>query len=391
MVSAMESPDGAGSASVSKGGRPTIADVARRAGVSKGLVSFALNDRPGVAPETRERILEAARELGWRPSLRARSLASADLRARPRHRPQPRRHRRRPVLPRLHRGHRGRVLDGGQVLVLAVATPGPRTSPPPIAASPPTSGSTGSSSPTCERGTSASRSLRELGLAAVTLGDPTATARSPPCRSTTAPASAPRSSTSCELGHRRIAHVAGPATCCTRARRTAAFDEAADAHAGLDAGSSSRPTSAPAGGRGATEALLSSAEPPDRHRLLERPHGPRRSGRRAARAASPSPTTCRSPASTTPRSADYLHPALTSVATDAARVGRGRRAHPPRRRSRARRPSTSASRPHPLGRAASTGARDRPNDAASAAHGKENIMRRRILIDRRARGRRPSP
>jgi len=30
--------------------RPTIADVARRAGVSKGAVSFALNDRPGVAP-----------------------------------------------------------------------------------------------------------------------------------------------------------------------------------------------------------------------------------------------------------------------------------------------------------------------------------------------------
>ncbi|SEE63760.1 LacI family DNA-binding transcriptional regulator [Jiangella alba] len=55
--------------------RPTIADVAERAGVSKGLVSFALNDRPGVAPQTRERILAAARELGWQPSLRARALS----------------------------------------------------------------------------------------------------------------------------------------------------------------------------------------------------------------------------------------------------------------------------------------------------------------------------
>ncbi|WP_020573598.1 LacI family DNA-binding transcriptional regulator [Actinopolymorpha alba] len=57
------------------GRRPTIADVARHAGVSKGAVSFALNGRPGVAPATRERILAAAAELGWRPNARARSLS----------------------------------------------------------------------------------------------------------------------------------------------------------------------------------------------------------------------------------------------------------------------------------------------------------------------------
>jgi DNA-binding LacI/PurR family transcriptional regulator len=55
--------------------RPTILDVARRAGVSKGAVSFALNDRPGLAPATRDRILVAARELEWRPSPRARALS----------------------------------------------------------------------------------------------------------------------------------------------------------------------------------------------------------------------------------------------------------------------------------------------------------------------------
>ena len=55
--------------------RPTILDVARRAGVSKGAVSFALNGRPGLAPATRERILVAARELDWRPSSRARALS----------------------------------------------------------------------------------------------------------------------------------------------------------------------------------------------------------------------------------------------------------------------------------------------------------------------------
>jgi LacI family repressor for deo operon, udp, cdd, tsx, nupC, and nupG len=55
--------------------RPTINDVASAAGVSKGAVSFALNDRPGLAPDTRRRILEVAEELGWSPSPQARALS----------------------------------------------------------------------------------------------------------------------------------------------------------------------------------------------------------------------------------------------------------------------------------------------------------------------------
>jgi DNA-binding LacI/PurR family transcriptional regulator len=58
------------------GRRPTIADVAQRAGVSKGLVSFALNDRPGVNVATRDRILTIAAEMGFSPDLRARSLST---------------------------------------------------------------------------------------------------------------------------------------------------------------------------------------------------------------------------------------------------------------------------------------------------------------------------
>ena len=57
--------------------RPTIADVARRAGVSIAAVSFAVNGRAGVGEETRVRILEAAEQLGWRPSAPARALTSA--------------------------------------------------------------------------------------------------------------------------------------------------------------------------------------------------------------------------------------------------------------------------------------------------------------------------
>ncbi len=49
-------------------------DVARQAGVSTAAVSFALNGRPGVADETRDRILGVAKELGWEPSASARSL-----------------------------------------------------------------------------------------------------------------------------------------------------------------------------------------------------------------------------------------------------------------------------------------------------------------------------
>ncbi len=57
--------------------RPTSADVARRAGVSRTTVSFVLNERRDVRlrPETRRRVLEAAAELGYRPHGPARQLA----------------------------------------------------------------------------------------------------------------------------------------------------------------------------------------------------------------------------------------------------------------------------------------------------------------------------
>lgn len=56
------------------GRRPTIADIAAHAGVSPTAVSFALNDRPGISDRTRDRILAAVAELGWRPNVAARAL-----------------------------------------------------------------------------------------------------------------------------------------------------------------------------------------------------------------------------------------------------------------------------------------------------------------------------
>ncbi|MFG2060207.1 LacI family DNA-binding transcriptional regulator [Micromonospora sp. NPDC048871] len=61
--------------------RPTIADVARRAGVSKGAVSYALNGQPGVSEATRQRILAIAAEIGFSPSSAARALSGATARA----------------------------------------------------------------------------------------------------------------------------------------------------------------------------------------------------------------------------------------------------------------------------------------------------------------------
>lgn len=55
--------------------RPTIKDIARRAGVSESAVSFALNDRPGVSQATRARIRRVAEELGWQPNSAARALS----------------------------------------------------------------------------------------------------------------------------------------------------------------------------------------------------------------------------------------------------------------------------------------------------------------------------
>lgn len=57
--------------------RPTIDDVARDAGVSKGAVSLALNGRPGVSDATRVRIAASAEALGWRPSARAKALSES--------------------------------------------------------------------------------------------------------------------------------------------------------------------------------------------------------------------------------------------------------------------------------------------------------------------------
>jgi DNA-binding LacI/PurR family transcriptional regulator len=58
--------------------RATMGDIARRLDISKAAVSYALNGQPGVSSATRQRVLDLAKDLGWYASSSARALSGAE-------------------------------------------------------------------------------------------------------------------------------------------------------------------------------------------------------------------------------------------------------------------------------------------------------------------------
>ena len=58
--------------------RATLKDVAQRAGVSSATVSYMLNGKQSVSEKTKQRVLEAVRQLDYVPDLNARGLSTRD-------------------------------------------------------------------------------------------------------------------------------------------------------------------------------------------------------------------------------------------------------------------------------------------------------------------------
>ncbi|WP_097328077.1 LacI family DNA-binding transcriptional regulator [Paractinoplanes atraurantiacus] len=243
------------------GNRPTIADIAKRVGVSPGAVSFALNGRPGVSEQTRARILEVAREMNWRPHRAARALGGAQAGV---------------VGLVLARDPRTlgseqfytQILYGMQDMLSAHSS---------------------AVQMQLVRDTTAEISLyrhwasehrvdglvlvdlqlddpriavvRELGLPAVTLGLPGEPGQLPSVWADDAEAMTTIVDYLAALDHRRIAHVAGPPVYQHTARRAAAL-RAQVTERGLHAGESVPTDFSDAQGAAATRALLSRAERP---------------------------------------------------------------------------------------------------------------------------------
>jgi DNA-binding LacI/PurR family transcriptional regulator len=239
----------------------TIADVAKQAGVSKGLVSLALNDRPGVSAATRSRIMKVAAELGWKPSLRARSLSTQRsfalglVIAR-----DPEVLGSDPFFPSFIAGVETILAAGGRALVLSVV--------PDEAAEMRTYRSLVADDRVDGVFLSDLRHndpriplLVELGLPAVTLGRPDVPSPFPAISVDDTSGITASVQHLAALGHRRIAHVAGSTTMLHGSRRSEAFAQAMR-DAGLPQGQTVETDFSVAAGSDATRFLLTQDVPP---------------------------------------------------------------------------------------------------------------------------------
>jgi DNA-binding LacI/PurR family transcriptional regulator len=241
--------------------RITIADVAARVGVSIGAVSFALNGRPGVSEETRQRILAVAREMGWSPSQRGRSLAAARafafglVLARPAEVLGAD-----PFYPAFIAGTEAEMSKLGHALLLQVPADldGETEAYRGLAAE----GRVDGVFLTDLRHDDARiRLLSELELPAVTLNRPDVWSPFPTVSLEGAPGIAAATQHLLDLGHTHIAHVTGPPHFVHTIRRRDAWS-ATLAAAGVPQGRMVVSDFTAAGGAEATKQLLAEADPP---------------------------------------------------------------------------------------------------------------------------------
>lgn len=243
------------------GTRVTITDVARHAGVSKTLVSFALNDRPGVGAEARGRILAAAAELGWRPSQRARGLsvsrafALGFVVARP-----PRMLGADPFFPSFIAGVETVLSETDQALVLLVVRDAAAEAAgyERLARDGRVDGVFVSD---LRHGDDRIERLQRLGLPAVTLNRPSGPSPFPAVCLDDRAGVREAVAHLVGLGHRRIGHVSGGQDFLHSSSRREAWLAAVAEH-GLPPGPEAVGDLTPAGGAAATRALLGSARPP---------------------------------------------------------------------------------------------------------------------------------
>jgi len=239
--------------------RPTINDVARAAGVSKGAVSFALNDRPGISPTTRARILDVARELGWTPSKRARALSVSRalavglVLARP-----PEVLRADAFFPSFIAGLETVLSEHGHALLLQVAEHDDLSAYRRLAHEGRVDGVLVTDLRIDDPRPAL---LQELGLPAVVVGPALGARYAAALGVDDAPGVRAAVEHLVSLGHRRIAHVSGPqAMVHARSRRQAWADALADA--GLEAGPVVEADFSAESGAAATRALLALDRPP---------------------------------------------------------------------------------------------------------------------------------
>ncbi len=241
--------------------RATISDVAKVAGVSKGLVSFALNDRPGVSAETRDRILLVAQQLGFTPSVRARALSTdrayalglviardPDVMSGD------------PFFPAFIAGIEAVLAPAGQALVLSI-----------VASEEAETASyrqladhdrvDGVILTDLRQDDSRIALVESLGLRAVTIGHPDVVTQFPSVTVDDTPGIRSAVEHLAALGHRRIAHVAGPFRMLHGVRRSESFAEALRER-GLESDLIVETDFTAAGGARATAQLLALADRP---------------------------------------------------------------------------------------------------------------------------------